>query len=304
MLSLTTIESVVLFPRPTVMLEGGDSIPGLGRQWDQPDIKKNPRFWLKLYLEGVTLHRRSFALANRGQRILDLGCGSGWFGVYLAQSRTDISIDSVDKDGRLLDWGRIYCDRLRHQAKGEFGQINFRELDIEEFPWHEHVEEFDVVHAGFILSRCKDPLKVLDGIYSCLKPGGWLIYHDCTEPPAENLDRLAQIKHRLKRLHDRSSDPWSWRRSYEMKYNFDTIRAQARKADPKEGEVLRRMEELFAMRYHVRGRALLDLALKRPPKRSVYREALYVPLAKLVDDILCQVGGMVGGVRYVLGQKR
>jgi len=108
-------------------MDGGDAIPGMSRHWDQPDIKKNPNYWLKLYLEGLTLHRRSFALAARADRILDLGCGGGWFSIHLARKRNDLLIDAVDTDGRLLDWGRLYVDRLN--TKGEnLGKIDSGEL--------------------------------------------------------------------------------------------------------------------------------------------------------------------------------
>lgn len=303
MISLTKVEPPILFPRPAVLMDGGDAIPGMSRHWDQPDIKRNPNYWLKLYLEGLTLHRRSFALAARADRILDLGCGGGWFSIHLARKRNDLLIDAVDTDGRLLDWGRLYVDRLN--TKGEnLGKIRFCETNVDEFPWEKYEEEFDLVHAGFILSRTKNPVEALDGIYKVLKPGGWLIYHDCTDPPSRNLNRLARFQHALVGLYNRSSDPWSWRRRWERRYLFDPVRSKARRAEPREAEVVRRLEELFAMRYHTRRRALLDLALKSKPMATFSRQAMFVPMVKLVDDILCYTDQLVGATRYVLGQKR
>lgn len=303
MISLSKTEPSILFPRPAVLTEGGDPMPGLGRSWDQPDIRRNPRLWFKLYLEGLTLHRRSLALAGRADRVLDLGCGGGWFSIALAQKRNDILVDAVDKDGRLLDWGRYYVDRLQNEGKN-LGRIRFCQTDVDEFPWERYEEEFDLVHAGFILSRCKDPLEALTGIYRCLKPGGWLIYHDATDPPARNLNRLARFQHALTGWYDKTSDPWAWRRKWEMKYRYDTVRALARSGEPEETDVIRRLEELFAMRYQTRRRALLDMALKSGPKLTATREVLYLPLTKLADDLLCFTDLLVGGTRYVLGQKR
>ncbi|MFA5507287.1 MAG: class I SAM-dependent methyltransferase [Vulcanimicrobiota bacterium] len=303
MISLNKIEPPILFPRPAVLIDGGDPIPGLSREWDQPDIKRNPQFWLKLYLEGWTLHRRSFALASRADRILDLGCGGGWFPIYLAGKRSNVEIDAIDTDGRLLDWGRLYADRLKTKGRN-LGKIRFSEADVDEFPWDEHEEAFDLVHAGFILSRVKDPIKALDGIYKALKPGGWVIYHDCTDPPSRNLNRLARVQHALVGLYNQSSDPWSWRRTWDMRYLFDTVRAKARREEPRETEVVRRLEELFALRYQVRRRALLDLALKSKPRATFSRQALFIPLVKLADDLLCVTDQLVGATRYVLGQKR
>jgi SAM-dependent methyltransferase len=303
MISLSKIEPPLLFPRPAVLTDGEDLMPGLSRRWDQPDIKINPRYWAKFYLEGLSLHRRSLALAGRADRILDLGCGGGWFSIALAKRRSDIVVDAVDTDGRLLDWGRLYVDRLNAEGRNP-GKVRFSETDVDEFAWDEYEEQFDLVHAGYILSRCNDPIEALNGIYKVLKPGGWLIYHDCTAPPSRNLNRLARFQHALVSVYNKSSDPWSWRRRWELKYLFDMVRAKARRSEPEESEVVRRLEELFAMRYHVRRRALLDMALKSRPKRTFGRQALYLPMVKFVDDMLCFSGQLVGATRYVLGQKR
>ena len=194
-------------------------------------------------------------------------------------------------------------DRLNAEGRNP-GKVRFSETDVDEFAWDDYEEQYDLVHAGYILSRCKNPIEALDGIYKVLKPGGWLIYHDCTAPPSRNLNRLARFQHAIARIYNKSSDPWSWRRRWEIKYLFDMVRAKARRSEPEESEVVRRLEELFAMRYHVRRRALLDMALKSRPKRTFGYQALYLPMVKFVDDMLCFSGQLVGATRYVLGQKR
>lgn len=301
MLSLTKVEPAILNPRPVLLV--GEGFHAGGRFWDQPDIKRNPKLWLKLYLEGLTLHRRSLALAYRSDRVLDLGCGGGWFSVALANKRSDVVVDAVDVDGRLLDWGRYYAEAK--VARGEsFGRILFSEKDVDEFPWEEHKEEYDLVHAGFILSRTKKPLEALAGIYTVLKPGGWLIYHDCTDPPSLNLNRLARWQHALEKWRNDTSDPWTWRRIWERRYLTDRVRAKARLGEPTEQEVLRRLEELFALRFQERRRALLDMYLGTVTSSKVVRRMLMLAPVKFVDDVLCRTGLLAGGVRYVLGQKR
>ena len=300
MISLTKLEPPILNPRPTVLNEGlGQS----GRMWDQPDIRRNPKLWLKLYLEGLTLHRRSLALAARADNILDLGCGSGWFSIELAQKRADVNIHAVDTDGRLLDWGRYYVERLNNEGK-KLGPIHFAQTDVDEFPWEDHEEEFDLVHAGFILSRLKNPAEALTGIYKSLKPGGWLIYHDCTDPPSRNLNRFARFQHSLEKWKDISSDPWSWRRKWERRYRLDKVRAKSRSDEPTEKEMVRRIEELFAMRFHERRRAFLDMYLSTFTKSNKNRRSLLIPLVKFVDDAMVRTDMLVGATRYVLGQKR
>lgn len=221
----------------------------------------------------------------------------------LAANRSDVTIDAVDVDGRLLDWGRYYAEARRAEGQA-LGRVRFSETDVDEFPWEEHEEEFDLVHAGFILSRTKKPLEALGGIYRSLKPGGWLIYHDCMDPPSRNLNRLARLQHTFEKWKNETSDPWSWRRVWERRYRLDKVRAKARSSEPTEQEVLRRLEELFAMRFHDRRRAVLDLYLSTFTASNQARKSLWLPAVKLADDALCWTGLLVGGVRYVLGQKR
>jgi SAM-dependent methyltransferase len=302
MQALPRIEPTILFPRPAVVDDdGGGAGPWL-RLTDHPDIKRNPRLWLKLYLEGLTLHSRSLTMARRSERILDLGCGGGWFAIAVARSQARSQIEAVDLDGRLLDWGRYYYERLRNKGQ-RLGTVAFREIDVDNYPWSEVEDQFDLVHAGFILSRCADPGEVLAGIYKALKPGGWLIYHDATEPPAGNLDQLARLHHYLVKWRDPTSDPWSWRRLWRQRYMFDTVRSLARQTDPPESHVLSRLEELFAIRFQERRRSLLDLYL-RIGRKKPYRHALLLPLAKLGDDVATRLGFMQGACRYVLAQKR
>ncbi len=302
MQALPKIEPTVLFPRPTRVDEDGSADAPWLRLTDIPDIRRNPRLWLKLYLEGLTLHRRSLALARRSERVLDLGCGGGWFALAAARNNPRLQVDAIDTDGRLLDWGRYYQARLRTEGK-KLGTINFLESDVVDLDWSEMEEQVDVVHAGFILSRCSDPGKVLEGVSRALKPGGWLIYHDATEAPAGNLDQLARLHHWTARWRDPVSDPWSWRRLWAQRYQFDTVRTFARHSDPDEAHVLGRIEELFAIRFQERRRSILDLYLRMGRKKP-YRHLLTLPLAKLGDDLAVRMGLMQGACRYVLAQKR
>lgn len=300
MLSLTRIEPTVLFPRPRLVGEAFQV--GHGRWFDQPDFRRNPRLWLKLFIEGVTLHQRSLALGKRSERILDLGCGGGWYSLAVARANPSASIIAIDNDQRLTDWGRFHHQKLTAQGKN-LAEVDFRTEDLEQFPWSDHQQEFDLVHASFILSRCKDPGEVLQGIYNVLKPGGWLIYHDATKPPSGNLDRLSQWHHFCVQLKDRSSDPWGWRRLWKRRYTFDTVRIMARTGEPDENHVVARLEELFAIRFQDRRRAFLDVYLSLNSK-SRKTMLTFLPLAKFADDLLVRLGILQGGCRYILAQKR
>ncbi len=301
MLSLTKTEPHLLFPRPAIV-ERSQGSYSLERWLDQPDLRHNPRLMLKLFLEGITLHRRSFALASRAERVLDLGCGGGWFSIAVGRANPRSSVLGLDSDQRLLNWGQFYWEHLKRQGKVQ-AELEFQAVQIENFPWTEHEESFDLVHAGFILSRCKDPGAVLQGIYSVLRPGGWLIYHDCTDPPPENLDALARWSHLGAKWREPSSDPWSWRRLWEQRYRFDVVRALARTKEPDEQHVVRRLEELFAIRFQERRRAFLDIFLRRT-NRSPVMQSVLLPTVKFTDDLVRRLDILQGACRYINAQKR
>lgn len=300
MIRLTRIEPTILFPRPKVVDEGYGA--SHNRWFDQPDFRRNPRLWLKLFIEGLTLHRRSLALGKRCERVLDLGAGGGWFSIAVARSSPNAKIEAVDTDERLLDWGRFHYEKLGSQGH-RLGELSFRECDVQDYPWDEVEQELDLVNASFILSRCKEPGEVLQGIYKALKPGGWLIYHDATKPPAGNLDSLANWQHQFTKLKDRSSDPWSWRRAWYRRYAFDPVRIMARSGEPDESHVVARLEELFAIRFQDRRRAFLDLYLGATKKKKS-QQLMALPFAKFTDDLLTRLGIMQGACRYILAQKR
>lgn len=302
MQALPALEPTILFPRPALLNDDGSGAGPWLELTDHPDILRNPRLWLKLYLEGLTLHRRTLALAKRSSNILDLGCGGGWFSVAVARSNSQARIEAVDTDGLLLDWGRYYLDRLKNKGQ-RIGDVRFLQSDVADLAWHEMEDKFDFVYAGFILSRCADPGEVLQGVYRALRPGGWLVYHDATDPPEGNLDRLARMHHFWAKWRDPSSDPWSWRRVWNQRYRFDTVRTLARHREPSEAHVLTRLEELFAIRYQERRRAFLDLYL-RMGRKTPQRYALMLPLAKLTDDLATRAGWVQGACRYVVAQKR
>lgn len=302
MQAIPKIEAGLLFPRATVVDKTGVGTgPWLGLT-DQPDLRLNPKLWFKLFVEGLTLHSKSFALAKKSERILDLGCGGGWFAIEAARGQVATQVVAVDIDASQIGWAKGYYSHLEDKGV-KMGRISFLELDIANFPWQENEQGFDLVYAGFILSRVSEPDQVLERIYKALRPGGWLIYYDATEPPAKNLDVLARAQHRLTSWRDPASDPWAWRRFWLQRYRYDIVRTLARSKEPSEGDVMSRLEELFAVHHQERRRSFLDMYLSRGGAHTFLRAAL-IPTFKFADDLITRIGLLDGACRYVLAQKR
>lgn len=296
------LEPEILFPRPTVSDSSGSSFDTWLERTDQPDVLVNPKLWRKLFYEGLTLHARSLGCIRRAGRILDLGCGGGWFAIAAARFQPQATVEAIDRDAGLIAWGRAYATQHAKQGK-KMGEVSFVAAEIETYPWHLHEEEFDLVHAGFILSRVRDPGAVLQGIYGALRPGGWLIYHDAMEAPVHNLERLARLQHFFAKWTDMTSDLWNWRRRWCQRYTWDVVRTLARREEPTEAHVFGRLEELFALRYQERRRAFIDSYLGKSGGKFP-KNLLVSPALKILDDVLVRTGVLEGACRYALAQKR
>lgn len=302
MQAIPKIEASLLFPRATVVDKTGVGTGPWLSLTDQPDLRLNPKIWFKLFVEGLTLHNKGLALAGRSERILDLGCGSGWFSIEAARRNVTTQVVAVDIDASQIAWAKGYCSHLEDKGV-RMGRISFLEQDIANFPWQKDEQGFDLVYAGFILSRVGEPGQVLEGIYKALRPGGWLIYYDATEPPAKNLDVLACTQHRLTGWRDPASDPWAWRRAWLQRYRYDIVRTLARSKEPSESHLMSRIEELFAVHHQERRRSFIDMYLSGGRRRTLWRTAL-IPTFKFADDLITRLGLLDGACRYVLAQKR
>ncbi|RTR36211.1 class I SAM-dependent methyltransferase [Robertmurraya yapensis] len=91
-----------------------------------------------------------------GERILDLGCGTG----DLAHQIYENGVDVVGVDSSV---------NMVEQAKNKYPDINFI---VEDATSLEYDSEFDAVFSNATLHWVKPPIKALLGIYDSLKPGG------------------------------------------------------------------------------------------------------------------------------------
>lgn len=117
------------------------------------------------------------ALAPRpGERILDVGCGSGETTLELA--------DAVAPGGEVLgaDISRPLLDVARRRAAGRAG-VSFLEADVQAHPFAP--ASFDAVFSRFGVMFFADPPAAFANMRRALKPGGRLAFV-CWRTPAEN----------------------------------------------------------------------------------------------------------------------
>lgn len=93
---------------------------------------------------------------KQGEKILDLGCGTGDLAKKIAECGADVT-------------GSDKSENMIVQAMNKYPDIKFIVQDATKMEYH---EEFDAVFSNAALHWIKPPNKALQGIYNSLKKGG------------------------------------------------------------------------------------------------------------------------------------
>ncbi len=137
---------------------------------------------------GVTEHMGGIAAMRRlleicriapGQRVLDIGCGTGYTACFLAKTY-QVDVTAADISPRVLTWAK-----KRIRAEGVSDKVTLLEADAHKLPFSENT--FDAVIAESVLVFC-DQKSVASEVYRVLKPGGVFGDNELTylkPPPAQ-----------------------------------------------------------------------------------------------------------------------
>lgn len=106
----------------------------------------------------ITNHMRVY----EGNRVLEVGCGTGYLGRYVATARNDIQMVGVDLD-------RDFLAEARRLAGRDTRYVYVR-ADATSLPYED--ETFDSVISHTFLTSTKEPQKALKEMYRVLKKGG------------------------------------------------------------------------------------------------------------------------------------
>ena len=125
----------------------------------------------------------NFASVQPGQRLLDVGCGTGV--VAITAARRGARVSAIDLTPELLD-------RARENAATAGVHVEWHEGDAEKLPFEDG--EFDVVLSQFAHIFAPRPEVVMAEMLRVLKPGGTLAFS--TWPPEDLVGRTMAVASR------------------------------------------------------------------------------------------------------------
>lgn len=99
---------------------------------------------------------------NRDLKILDLGCGTGFFTQRLAEKYQHVFGVDLSKD--MLNFSRQNRSKNIHWVNGDAMHLPFQDNSI------------DIVYSNLVLQWCTPLSLALKEIYRVLKPGGYIVF--------------------------------------------------------------------------------------------------------------------------------
>lgn len=114
-------------------------------------------------------------------RVLDLGCGTGWFTRKLADWGGGVLVTGVD----------LSPDMVRYARGRSPSDVAWLVADAEAVPLPEH--SCDLIFSNLMIQWCADPKAVLQECRRLLRPGGTLVLSTLLDGTLTELDKAWQM---------------------------------------------------------------------------------------------------------------
>jgi ubiquinone/menaquinone biosynthesis C-methylase UbiE len=169
-------------------------LPAAGHDWSLPLYDPIVKLLGGDKVRRVLLDQASL---QPGQRVLDIGCGTGTLAILSKRRHPDVELVGIDPDPKALA-------RARHKAVRAAVSIQFDQGFGDDLPYPE--ASFDRVFSSFMFHHLppdeKD--KTLRAVRRVLKPGGAFHMLDFEGPEGGAHGLLAHLVHSSKRLKENS----------------------------------------------------------------------------------------------------
>lgn len=135
-----------------------------------------------------------------GQRVLDLGCGTGTLAVMIKQSAPEAQVTGLDGDEQVLTIARTKAERANLNIQLDHGLAY-------ELPYPDH--SFDVAVSSFVIHHLtsEDKVRAFKEVRRVLRPDGWFHILDFGRP----VNFLTRIQALAFKLFEQTADNFNGR---------------------------------------------------------------------------------------------
>ncbi len=113
-------------------------------------------------------------------RVLDLGCGTGWYSRRLAEPGAEVTVTGLD----------LSPDMIRHARGNSSSDIAWLVADAEAIPLPN--QSCELIFSNLMIQWCADPGQVLRECRRLLRPGGRLVISTLLDGTLRELDEAWQ----------------------------------------------------------------------------------------------------------------
>jgi ubiquinone/menaquinone biosynthesis C-methylase UbiE len=122
-------------------------------------------------------------------RVLEVGCGTGFFSRFAAEQLSDSQVVGVDMDQGRLEYAR---------SKTQLSNLQFQTGDLSSLPFDN--DQFDLVFCRFVLVHSSEPSAALREMARVSKPGGNVLAYEMVHDGIWTSPEKPALKKLLKQL--------------------------------------------------------------------------------------------------------